>query len=80
MSRKLSLLRSELNRLRKATNVDDTGTDDCFDDLSVAVATGEYHRNDEETYICYSFDEMKFAFGKDIHQWPLWAKQKFGVV
>jgi hypothetical protein len=79
MSRKLSQLRNELNRLRKTTNADDKGTDDSFPDIAVAVPEPS-DRGEEETYSCYSFDEMKFAFGKDIHQWPLWARQKFGVV
>jgi hypothetical protein len=80
MSRKLTMLRSELNRLRKATNADDTGTDDNFDDMAVAVAAGEIsERSEEETYSCYTFDELRFAFGRNVNQWPLWARQKFSV-
>jgi hypothetical protein len=79
MSRKLTMLRSELNRLRKATNADDNGTDDCFDDASVAVPEPS-DRSEQEVYECYSYDELKFAFGRNISLWPMWARQKFGVV
>jgi len=78
MSRKLTMLRNELNRLRKATGADDEGTDDCFDDMAVAVSEPN-DRTEEETYSCYTFDEMKFAFGRNTNLWPLWARQNFGV-
>ncbi len=78
MSRKLTMLRSELNRLRKATGADDKGTDDCFADIAVAVPEPN-DCTEEETYSCYTFEEMKFAFGRNTSQWPLWARQKFGV-
>jgi len=78
MSRKLTALKTEVARLRKAIGEDAKGTGDCFEDMAVAVPEPN-DRSEEESYACYSFQELKFAFGKDVDKWPLWARNKFGV-
>jgi hypothetical protein len=79
MSRKLTALKRELGQLKRATGVDDKGTEDNFHELAIACNVEPDDRSKEQIYKSYSFDELKFAFGKNTNNWPLWARQKFGV-
>lgn len=70
--RRLELLRKRVEKLEREANP--SGTSDCFEDMAVAVPEPN-DRSEEESYACYSFQELKFAFGKDVNKWPLGKKQ-----
>lgn len=76
---KLTALKTEVARLRRATGVDDKGTPDNFHELALAVHHEPDERTEQEIYGCYSFNEFQWAFGKNVDKWPLWARTKFGV-
>ena len=79
---KLSKLKTEVAILKRATGVNDKGTEDSFNDIAVAVAEGEPgSRTEQEVYSCYTLDELiVVGFGKNPNNWPDWMRKKFGVV
>lgn len=75
----LSEIKNRIAKLERAS--DPKGTPDNFTNLSAAVAAGSSNEHsEEETFAAYSFSELQWSFGRNTSQWPLWARQKFGVV
>jgi hypothetical protein len=71
MSRKLVLLRRDLEKLKLAVNGSQNGTADNFDEMSLCVPEGV----NIPDHVPVDIDEARLIYGRDRSYWPDWLKQ-----